>query len=296
MAQSPSRSITRPISRTYMAAWLVLAGAAAAYLAVLLLRPELLTVSYGPEPVSEQELNGGHRAMSQVLAEVNVLRRVVGDVQKEVYELNDSMAAQIAREKVVTSRLAALEERAAGPMVGETTALKPQPIAESRPVPKGVMVRAPSRIAGVGNDAPSAPEPQNATHVKSIASGQAIETAIETASIAPLQQPVLKSSMPADDEVPFATRLPAVQIPFGVRLATASSLEGLRLNWRSLLERHGTVLRPLSAHYLPPSADEGTYQLIAGPVATADQAKNICVTLHARDVACSLIVFGGEAM
>jgi hypothetical protein len=266
----------------------VLASAAAAYLAALLLRPELLVVSFGPEPVSEQDSNGGQQAASQTLADVNALRQVVGDVQKEVYDLKDSMAAQIAREKVVASRLAALEERTAGPMVGETAALKSQPVAEARPVPKGVAGRAPSHEAGASSSA----EQHNSTHVKSTASGQAIETA----SISPLQQPVLKSSVPADDEVPFATRLPAVQIPFGIRLATAPSLEGLRLNWRSLLERHGTVLKPLSAHYLPPSANEDTYQLIAGPVATADQAKNICTALRARDVACSLIVFGGEAM
>jgi hypothetical protein len=256
-----------------------------------LLRPELLAVSFGPEPASEQDSNEGQPAASQALADITTLRHVVGEVQKEVDDLKESMAARIARESVVASRLAALEERAAGPVVGETTVLKSQAAAEARPLPKGVVMRPPGRDAGLSSDARSTPEPHNTMQVKSAASGQAIETA----SIAP-EQPVLKSGVPADDEIPFATRLPAVQIPFGIRLASAPSLEGLRLNWRSLLERHGAVLKPLSAHYLPPSAGEDAYQLIAGPVATADQAKNICATLRARDVACSLIVFGGEAM
>jgi hypothetical protein len=273
-----------------MAAWLVLASAASAYLAVLLLRPELLAFSFGPETASEQDSNDGQRPASQALAEIKTLRHVVGEVQNEVDDLKESMAARIARENVVASRLAALEERAAGPVVGETPVLKSQPAAEARPLPKGAVARPPGRDAGPSNDARSTPEPHN-TPAKSAALGQAIETA----SITP-EQPVLKSGVPADDEIPFATRLPAVQIPFGIRLASAPSLEGLRVNWRSLLERHGAVLKPLSAHYLPPSAGEDTYQLIAGPVATADQAKNICATLRARDVACSLIVFGGEAM
>src|SRR5262245_50688921 len=145
MAQSPSSSIKRPLSWTYVAVWLILASAAAAYLAALFLRPDLLALSFDSDPVTAQESSDGQRAASMALADVNALRHVVGDVQTEVDDLKDSMAAQIARGNVVAGRLAALEERAAA-MVSDTTVPKSQPIAEPRNALKNDEAHAQGRI------------------------------------------------------------------------------------------------------------------------------------------------------
>jgi hypothetical protein len=63
-----------------------------------------------------------------------------------------------------------------------------------------------------------------------------------------------------------------------------------------LQESHGSVLKNLEAHYLA-SEDPQSYQLVAGPVTSSDEAKRLCALLRVRKVSCTVATsFSGEPL
>jgi hypothetical protein len=85
---------------------------------------------------------------------------------------------------------------------------------------------------------------------------------------------------------------------FAILLDQGSSLEALRLRWILLNERYGSALRELEPRYLSAgTAEAPSYQLLAGPLTSADEASRICALLRARRVQCSVGgPFTGEAL
>jgi hypothetical protein len=87
---------------------------------------------------------------------------------------------------------------------------------------------------------------------------------------------------------------PAPAAPSGVELSSGPSLDALRLNWSLLSERHAP-LKSLEARYT--GAGEGQpYQLLAGPLATPEEAARVCAQLKAKKVSCRVTGYGGNAL
>ncbi len=85
--------------------------------------------------------------------------------------------------------------------------------------------------------------------------------------------------------------------PIGVRIATGPSVDSLRLSWNALADRHGASLKRLQPRYVTGIDATGfTYDLIAGPFNTANEASEVCARLHANGARCSLGEFTGNAL
>ncbi len=86
----------------------------------------------------------------------------------------------------------------------------------------------------------------------------------------------------------------------GVRLGTGPSIEALRLTWSYLLENHQPTLQGLEPRYfLSPAQEDAfgpTYALVAGPIGSEAQAKNVCLSLVARGMKCEISLYGGTAL
>lgn len=86
--------------------------------------------------------------------------------------------------------------------------------------------------------------------------------------------------------------------PAGLMLESAPSLDALRLKWAFLNERHSNLIGELEARYQTSTRPAGTsYRLVAGPVATAEEARRICAVLRAQKVTCSVAsAFAGKSL
>jgi hypothetical protein len=68
----------------------------------------------------------------------------------------------------------------------------------------------------------------------------------------------------------------------------------LQLNWDLLNERHGNLLKGLSANAQQSPGDPSSYRLVAGPLASAQQAQSLCAKLKKQNVACQVTNYGGD--
>jgi hypothetical protein len=160
------------------------------------------------------------------------------------------------------------------------------PTDESRAKPKGAVVTA--KAAEVAGPAKAA-EPGDAARNAS---------PIETGSVtAPQPQiafgPAKVMPAPGDsgDEPKHAG-------PAGLVLDSAPNLDALRLKWAFLNQRHAALIGDLEARYQVSNRPAGTsYRLLAGPVASAEEARRICAILRAQKVTCSVAAaFSGSSL
>jgi hypothetical protein len=84
--------------------------------------------------------------------------------------------------------------------------------------------------------------------------------------------------------------------PFAVQLASGTTVDEIRLHWSLLADQHGDALRTLQPRYTATGTPEAgqTYDLIAGPVKTAADAKRICKQLAARGADCKIAQYQGD--
>ncbi len=85
--------------------------------------------------------------------------------------------------------------------------------------------------------------------------------------------------------------------PFAVQLASGATVDEIRLHWSLLADQHGDALRTLQPRYTATGTSEAgqTFDLIAGPVKTAADAKRICKQLAARGADCKIAQYQGES-
>ncbi len=113
--------------------------------------------------------------------------------------------------------------------------------------------------------------------------------------------PLATGSLPpaAPSQITFgpATVTP-VSESYAVHLDAGPSLEALRLRWSVLHDRHQSALRDLEPRYLAGGSPAApSYELIAGPITSLEEASRICALLRARAVVCSVGgPFAGEAL
>jgi hypothetical protein len=81
--------------------------------------------------------------------------------------------------------------------------------------------------------------------------------------------------------------------PLGLELVTGPSVDSLRLNWGVLAERHGATLKNLEVKYVA-GGPNGPFQLLAGPVASAEDGFRICEQFRVKGTPCKVGPFQGQ--
>ena len=86
--------------------------------------------------------------------------------------------------------------------------------------------------------------------------------------------------------------------PFGVQLASGTSLDDVQRDWLELMSRHGATLGSLKPRISISAANTPaqTFDLIAGPVKTAADAKKVCKALAAQGTDCKIAPYTGAAL
>jgi SPOR domain len=261
-ASEPPR---RPFLTAYVIVWGLLASLAFAYLGALVLRPELVAQLHARLPAAEREA----KAAEQALHLATEARERLGQLEQETGRLRAAIAVQDERTQAVVVRLAQVEERSSAAALAVHPATAPPPRVVSR----------------------SAPSPQPGAGPQDV-DGQTVQGQVEDAPVAataaPQRAPEVKQ--------PIRFGMPQVRPasgPVAVQIASGASLDDLRLSWALLSERHKGVLKNVAPHY---TGYGESYQLLAGPVANAQEAQRICAALHAKRVPCSVTPFAGEAL
>ena len=272
-------AVTRRAKRMpqpYLIAWGLLASLALGYLALLAVRPDLAE-SFILRPANgAPEGNAGQRSMSKILAELGNARAAVAKLEGEAKEMRTALQDQEQRALTLEARLAAIE-----------TALKggPTPIAHAGP---GLQTPAaphdganqvtalPGTLAG-----PTTQGTVEERATKSLRDGRGVPARPAAASVAGIA--ISKQAEPAGP-------------PIGVLVASGPSLDAVRLSWQLLIEGNKSALRSLEPRFLERGTDPTIYQLIAGPVATREDAAKVCDRLRAKQVRCTVTTFAGNPL
>ncbi len=293
LAMQPEPRPPRSFAGPYLAAWAVLAALALGYMAVLLLQPEwtgtMTTQSLRSEPAPPP---APPPLVQQLTREVDGLRRTVADLQRELSYIKTSTTllqeANAARqaadqETSLQDRAAALE---AEPAAAQAGTIQPKALAAAAE---------PARREAPKPAAAAPPEPAKAKKKVVVLNAKPAEKpklpeALETGSLQPVEQPRITFGPP--------TVTPAAEEAVAIHLDAGPSLDALRLRWGVLHDRHQSALSRLEPRYLTGGTMESpSYQLLAGPVASREEAARICALLRARRVPCSVGgPFVGEAL
>ncbi|HEY1246646.1 MAG TPA: SPOR domain-containing protein [Hyphomicrobiaceae bacterium] len=265
----PSRS--RRFIKVYLSMWALLACGALAYLAVLAFPPQGATSASQPQASLAPAATGSTGSSSQATAmtEVRSMQGSLSEIRKDVSQLQEAVGERVINEKVVQTRLSALEERVSTIDSQAGSGATPNPAPATNPDKTSLNTTSEPPFRPVQEPASAPPTPAQ----------------IETGSIAKAEivfgQPVV-------------TRADAPKL--GVQLATGPSLHGLRTSWGQLAQQHGDALATLKPRVVAPRAKNGTYRLIAGPVATEADAARICSQLGAAPATCFATPYGGTPL
>ncbi len=284
----------RSFAGLYLASWAVLAALAAGYMTTVLLQPDwatpLTTQSLRTEPAPPPV----PPVVQQLSAEVGSLRKTVADLQREL----DHVKSATANQQQASDPFRAASQEP------ELAIIKP-----GLPVQMTLAESRPSSVDAKATEVDS-------THAKP-AAASAERTSREEAKAKPGAVPerpvekkkvVVLNAQPADKPLetdPIETgSLPSFQPPaitfgppvvtpageaVGIHLDAGPSLDALRLRWSVLHDRHASALRDLQPRYLiSGTAASPSYQLMAGPISSAEEASRICALLRAKRVACSV--------
>src|SRR5262245_5492318 len=133
--------------KAYLFVWGLLAAGGLTYLATLVWQPEWLTPPPRRPQIAEPEPDSAMRMATRAMAEVRDVRRSVGDVEKSLGEIRETLDRSVSDDKLVQTRLTALEGRvsdiAAANPVATATPGKPkageraQPLSKLAAAPKG---------------------------------------------------------------------------------------------------------------------------------------------------------------
>lgn len=266
----------RRILSAYVLFWVVGAIFAAAYLALLGTHPEMFASSQSA-PDIEQQVAQAQRDVNRAFADIDPLKQSVGDLKSDVDKLKTAQQQASDRDQQMMDKIATIESTAASskPMAQADAAA--QPASKSQ-----------HKIVSVA--APDAEAPTIVAPIKPQKTAAAQKSnAIETGSIAHKAE-----KAPAAPAAATATAAKPAQI--GLLLGNAPSVDAVKLNWTILNDRHGDAVRNLHPRYVAMGRGaERTYALLAGPVASPEQAKTLCKLMVDRGVACEVSTYRGTA-
>lgn len=307
----------------YLFGWALLAVLALAYLVLLAVKPETIARYLPVAPqAGSPESNEGQRAGTDALAEIRLLRDTLAETQADVAKLKAALTERSERDGEISNRIALLEMKADPKPVADakadtkrSAAAAAQP-ADATAVPNAALPSVTAIGKGTKTDAAkqaaSVVAPSAAGAVAEAASG-AVPAGVKMIN-APLSasQPAAQPAAPASaletgslakgqgaEAIPFGPAVvkPAPK-PVGIQLGSGESIDGLRLNWSLLSDRHEAALKNLQPRYVTGvNADGITYDLVAGPVKSAADAKKLCKDLAAKAVPCKVVDdFKGDAL
>jgi hypothetical protein len=310
---APARRANR-LTTLYVVTWGILAAAALTYLVVLAVRPDLgagvitrITPAQ-PEPTQVQrtiskalaELQSVRQSVAEAWTQIGALKdtvsrhddqsRTMTALGHEVADLRSSVAGQDERGRVLAARLSAVEARQGG---GDGATAHVRASAPSSGSPRGqAMELAGATITGSveekgtrlsGAEARSAPPMQQQRAAQETAPKQA-----GAAAMPAFAAPKVASAAP---------KAPAVTGPVGLQLATGPSADALRLSWLRVSSGQRDALQGLEPRYAEVKTASGIiYRLIAGPVASSEEASRICAGLKAQKVSCAVAAYAGQPL
>jgi hypothetical protein len=287
--------------RIYLLGWLAIGALAMSYLALVAMKPELRKGN------SRADLPSDHRVLSRLADEMQSVRKTLGDVQMSVAHLRTETASLKERDSSVTARLAAIEERASklAPSVVTAAVEAPAATAEAQTarliVPKKVVAtpapKAKQPAAQAPATAPTEPAQAGTAPAKpNLINGAATAAAAVPPAKAAAANQVVTGSLPP---VPLSLAPPPAPQdsgPVALYLGGGPSLDALRLSWSLLNERHSAVLRGTSPRIARAGADGQSFDLLAGPVKSSEEARRLCAELRARRVACTVGPLTGDTL
>jgi hypothetical protein len=279
--------------KAYLFVWGLLAAGGLTYLATLVWQPDWLSPPpRRPQITTEAEPDSALRMASRAIAEVRDVRRSVGDVQRSLGEIRDTLDRSVSEDKVVQTRLTALEGR-----VSDMTQPAAAPVAAA-PAPqvagKGKLAERPQlKSPGAAKAAEKAEPAAAATRVMSAV----MSVPDQAEKPAPDAAPPIETGSIASATITFGE--PVVtrsNTNFAVQLGAGRSVEALKLSWSLLLDQHGDALSPLQPRVIAPRADGGSYRLVAGPFDSRAEAEKICAAMALSRNKCFSTVFMGEPL
>ena len=276
----PTRS--RRFVKLYLSTWALLASGALAYLAVLAFPPTAeapapqVTVAPSKDASTEVKVRQVKTTEVKALAEV---QGSLSEIRKDVSQLQEAVGERVINEKVVQTRLTALEDRV-------TTIDGQQESPSAAPV---------SKVPGITLLPPGQPRPVAEPPFKPIDESSAAALApppgapgapIETGSIPPKAEIVFGE--------PVVTRVGTPEM--AVQLAAGPSLQAVRQSWELLSERHAGTLAALQPRVVAPRGEGGVYRLLAGPLPSKVDAERICSQLGVGSKACFATKYVGAPL
>lgn len=253
----------------YLITWGILAAFALGYLALLAVRPDIAQNLFSGPFESAPESNRGQRAMTRAMAEINGLKQSLARLEGEMGELRVLTASEQKRSAALETRLATAED-------GQKATA-----ARLAAIPAPATAAAATAAEGAGE--PRATKAQR--------EARSPETPAEIAA-AVTAQAATTLSAPAAKPVEARPKGP----PLGLWVGTGPSLDAVRLSWQLLQEGNKGTLKALEARFVESSGDPPAYQLIAGPVATREEANKACERLRAKQSRCTVIPFTGQPL
>jgi hypothetical protein len=302
LTSAPAPRKRQSLSGVYVAAWGTLAAFATGYLAFLLVQPEWARSMTAAQPSQRDEATEQNaRATLRIATEVDSLRRTVADLKRELAYVKT--AANARPEQDVTHPIT--PQAATQPVAAPDSVPQPRLVAAQReetPPPAAKAGSKPELVvlnANTAEETHQAPAEPVRKPVRTVAIAKTPETAPNETGSTP--KAVRYSSMLETGSLPPVPQQQQQQIAFGPATVTPSaspvaiildsgpSLDALRLRWNILHDRHQSALMNLQPRYVTGGTRGApSYQLLAGPVASPDEAIRICALLNARNVGCSV--------
>ena len=271
----PTARYSSRFRRWYVTLWANLAALALGYMILLFVAPDWMARSVTVDAQSEQQDAADEAITAGGAAHDEALRESVAELEGGTTQPETSAPATGEQDTTAPERVAFAEQSV-------DTAM-PQPPEETvRPQPSPAAVP-----TGSAAPPPVAFEFPTAAGPKIVIVDGAATSSISTGSLPAPPPPIAFGP---------ATVTPA-SAPVALHLGSGASLEALQLNWSLLSEQHHSVLRNLKPRYdTVGTGDTLRYELVAGPIATAGEAKRVCALLRAKNVPCGVGPLVGEAL
>ncbi len=267
-------------SALYLLLWLMLAAGALIYLSALILAPNQLMAVFGsPKSVATESNEMAEADPSSTAA----LESEIAALKDQLVQVRGEVRTVIATNQSLTERLDTIENASIQVQTGEASAVSVSQKKKTQAEPEE------SGITGVviGSDGAGSDD--------LVESEPAVPTKADKKKKA--EESLAEAGAETGDQLADASVEPAPKAEkrkFGLELAVSTSPEALQLNWDLLNERHGEVLKGLSARAQANPNDPSSYRLVTGPFTSAQQAQSVCAKLKKQNVTCQVTGFGGD--
>jgi cell division septation protein DedD len=263
---------SRRFIKIYLCTWGLLAVGALAY---------LLFLTFPPQAVSPPQAAVKPPASdTKAIAEV---KGSLGEIRKDVTELKTAVGERVENEKVVKTRLSALEDKVSTigtPSEGEAKDKDTAKEADAAGVTLG-------DAAAKSQAETVSPSPEKA--------GEKVgDKTADRPPFVPIETGSLQPKAEVKEEIVFGE--PVVTKggqEFAVQLAAAPSLNALKQSWGQLSERHAGALGSLRPRVISPRSEGGIYRLIVGPLPSKADAERVCSELRVGPKACFATPYAG---